>query len=81
MPTKRKIAKDIQDIEGGKCACGECDDFMRSDGATCGYCGCFFILKMMTAPPLTLFRDIRKTAHRMREQVEGQVQRSRKMKT
>ncbi|PFX31502.1 hypothetical protein AWC38_SpisGene3741 [Stylophora pistillata] len=23
-----------------KCACGECQDFMRSDGVTCGYCGC-----------------------------------------
>ena len=22
--------------------CGECDDFMWSDVATCGYCGCFF---------------------------------------
>ena len=74
LPTKRKIGKDIQEIERGKCACGECDDFMRSDGATCGCCGCcgcFFILKKMTAPPLTLFRDIRKTAHLMREQVEG----------
>ena len=28
-----------KDVEG-KCACGECEDFMRSDGATCGYCGC-----------------------------------------
>ena len=27
--------------ERGKCACGECDEFMRSDGATRGYCGCF----------------------------------------
>ena len=26
--------------ERGKCACGEGEDFMRSDGATCGYCGC-----------------------------------------
>ena len=41
----------------------------------------FFILKMMTAPPLTLFRDIRKTVHRMREQVKGQIQRSGKIKT
>ena len=34
--------KDIPGVERGKCACGECDDFMRSDGATCGflYCGC-----------------------------------------
>ena len=28
MPTKRKIGKDIQEIERGKCACGECDDFI-----------------------------------------------------
>ena len=41
MPTKRNIGKEIQEIERGKCACGECDDFMRSDGATCGYCGFF----------------------------------------
>ena len=27
-------------IERGKCACGECEDFMRTDGATCCYCGC-----------------------------------------
>ena len=27
-------------IESGKCACGECEDFMRSDEETCGYCGC-----------------------------------------
>ena len=25
---------------GIECACGECEDFMRSDGATCGYCCC-----------------------------------------
>ena len=34
------MGKDVQGIERGKCACGECEDFMRSDGATCGYCGC-----------------------------------------
>ena len=34
------MGKDIRGIERGKCACGECEDFMRSDGATCGYCGC-----------------------------------------
>ena len=34
------MGKDVQEIERGKCACGECEDFMRSDGATCGYCGC-----------------------------------------
>ena len=43
--------KDVRGIERGKCACGECEDFMRSDGATCGYCGC---LPTMHAPPLTL---------------------------
>ena len=34
------MSKDVRGIERGKCACGECEDFMRSDGATCGYCGC-----------------------------------------
>ncbi|KAL9957986.1 hypothetical protein ACROYT_G034946 [Oculina patagonica] len=34
------MGKDIRGIERGKCACGECDDFMRSDGPACGYCGC-----------------------------------------
>ena len=34
------MGKDIRGVERGKCACGECDDFMTSDGATCGYCGC-----------------------------------------
>ena len=37
---KLKMDKDVRGIERGKCACGECEDFMRSDGATCGYCGC-----------------------------------------
>ena len=37
---KLKMGKDVRGIERGKCACGECGDFMRSDGATCGYCGC-----------------------------------------
>ena len=35
-----KTGKDVREIERGKCACGECEDFMRSDEATCGYCGC-----------------------------------------
>ena len=35
-----KMGKDIRGIERGKCACGECEDLMRSDGATCDYCGC-----------------------------------------
>ena len=34
------MGKDVRGIERGKCACGECEDFMRSDGTTCGYCGC-----------------------------------------
>ena len=34
------MGKDIRRIERGKLACGECKDFMRSGGATCGYCGC-----------------------------------------
>ena len=34
------MGEDIRGIERWKCACGGCDDFMRSDGATCGYCGC-----------------------------------------
>ena len=34
-----KMGKDVRGIERGKCACGECEDFMRSDGTTCGYCG------------------------------------------
>ena len=34
------MGKDVRGIERRKCACGECEDFMRSDGATCGYCGC-----------------------------------------
>ena len=35
-----KMGKDVRGIERRKCACGECEDFMRSDEATCGYCGC-----------------------------------------
>ena len=35
-----KMGKDLQGVERGKCTCGQCKDFMRSDGATCGYCGC-----------------------------------------
>ena len=35
-----KMGKDVRGMEREKCACGECEDFMRSDGATCGYCGC-----------------------------------------
>ena len=32
------MGKDVRGI-GGKCACTKCEDFLRSDGATCGYCG------------------------------------------
>ena len=35
------MGKDIRGIKRGKYNCGECDDFMRSDGVKCGYCGCF----------------------------------------
>ena len=28
------MGKDVQGMERGKCACGECEDFMRSYGAT-----------------------------------------------
>ena len=34
------MGKDVRGIERGKCACGEREYLMRSDGATCGYCGC-----------------------------------------
>jgi len=66
-------------IERGKFACGECEDFMRSDGATCGYMAfCrLAILKRKPAAPLTLL-----VAPRFRaEQVKVQVQRSGKMNT
>ena len=35
-----KMGKDVRGIARGKCACGECEDFMRSDGATSGYYDC-----------------------------------------
>ena len=35
-----KMGKDVRGVERGKCASGECEDFMRSDGAPCGYCRC-----------------------------------------
>ena len=31
-----KMSKDVRGIERRKRACGECEDFMRSDGTTCG---------------------------------------------
>lgn len=33
------MGKDVGGIERGKCAYGKCEDFMSSDGATCGFCG------------------------------------------
>ena len=73
-----KMGKDVQGIERGKCACGECEDFMRSDGATCGYCGCLPTRHSKKGCPLLLTLLV---AHRVREQVKVQVQRSGKMKT
>ena len=72
------MGKDVRGIERGKCACGECKDFMRSDGATCGYCGCLPTRhsKRMPATPLTLL-----VAHRLQEQGQVQVQTNGKMKT
>ena len=35
------MGKDVRGKERGRYACGECEDFMRSHGATCGYSGCF----------------------------------------
>ena len=29
-----KMGKDVRGIERGECACGECEDFVRSDGPT-----------------------------------------------
>ena len=29
------MGKDVRGIEGGKCACSECQDFMKTDGAIC----------------------------------------------
>ena len=70
------MGKDVRGIERGKCACGECEDFVRSDGATCVAVCRLAILKRMPATPLTLL-----VAHQLREQVTAQVQRSGKMKT
>ena len=70
------MGKDVGGIERGKCACGECEDFVTSDGATCVAVCRLAILKRMPATPLTLL-----VAHRLQEQVKAQVQRSGKMKT
>ena len=69
------MGKDVRGTEGGKCGCGECEDFMRSDGATCGYCGCLPTYHSkkdaVSATPLTLL-----VAHRVREQMKVQVHRN-----
>ena len=70
------MGKDVRGIERGKCACGKCEDFVRSDGATCVAVCRLTVLKGMPAIPLTLL-----VAHQLREQVKAQVQRSGKMKT
>ena len=72
------MGKDVRGIERRKCACGECEDFIRSDGATYGCYGCLPTRhsKRMPTTSLTLL-----VAHRVREQVKVQVQRSGKMKT
>ena len=72
------MGKDVRGTERWKCACGECEDFMRSDGATCGYCVCLPTRHSKTLPatPLTLL-----VAHGFREKVKVQVQGSGKMKT
>ena len=61
------MGKDVRGIERGKCACGDCEDFTRSDGATCGYRGCLPTRhsKKMLATPLTLL-----VVHQVREQVK-----------
>ena len=61
------MGMDVRGIERGECACGECEDFVRSDGATCGYCGCLptRFSKKMPATPLTMLM-----AHRVRDQVK-----------
>ena len=61
------MGKDIRGIKRGKYNCGECDDFMRSDGVKCGYCGCLPTRhSKKDLAPLTLFRSSKK-ANQMRE--------------
>ena len=58
------MGKDIRGIERGKCACGDCDDFMRSDGATHGYRGCL--------PPHHFKKDARSSSNSvLRHQEDG----------
>jgi len=69
-----KMGKDMRGIERGKCACGEYEDFMRLVAivAVCRLA----ILKGILATPLTPL-----VAHRVREQLKVQVQRSGNMNT
>ena len=78
------MGKDIRGIERGKCACGECDDFMRSDGPVCGYCGCLLTRhskKDTRSSSETVSRNQEDGTSEVREQVRMEVQRSGKMKT
>ena len=72
------MGKDVRGTEGGKCACGESEDFVRSDGATCGYCGC---LPTRHSEKDARYSPTLLVVHRVREQVKVQVHRSGKMKT
>ena len=72
------MGKDVRGTEGEKCACGESEDFMRSDGATCGYCGC---LPTRHSEKDARYSPTLLVVHRVREQVKVQVHRSGKMKT
>ena len=49
------MGKDVRGIEREKCVCGECEDFMRSDGTTRDYCGCL--------PPRHSKKDARYSSH------------------
>ena len=72
------MGKDVRGTERGICACGKCEDFMRSDGATCGYCGC---LPTRHSEKDARYSPTLLVVHRVREQVKVQVHRSGKMKT
>ena len=77
------MRKDVREVERGRYACGECEDFMRSDGATCGYCCCLPTRhsKKDACYSSDSVGGTPGVAHRLREQVKAQLQRSGKMKT
>ena len=72
------MGKDVRGTERGICAYGKCEDFMRSDGATCGYCGC---LPTRNSEKDARYSPTLLVVHRVREQVKVQVHRSGKVKT